>query len=557
MSGAAKTALKQGTRLAVKNVTRPYKWALLGGGAACLLVLVIVLMVAGLFGGAASQNCTSGGGMGAAYSGPTGGAPPGQPDPENIPTPQIAAIIYKTGLSMGVKGDGKIMLSGFETAITESGGGVHGTTMKNIYPFLDLDSTGVFQQRASWGSVDSRRNVGDSARRYFKAALKVGENHPGTPGSLAQAVQVSAFGSRYDTNEALAKRFISQVGGGGGGAATVTATATAGAAPTPGSVQGFGDSVMLRSKGELDKTLPGIKIDAVVGRQPGPIIDAVAAAHPSGTVVVQAGNNGPLTSADGDRLKKALGGVSAVVLVTVRLDRPWEGQTNAEVRRLAASWPQVQVADWYAAAKGHADYLVDGVHPGPAGQKVYAKTVAAAVNATSGSSPMSAGGACGGAVSTGGYVNPFKGLNYGLSRTDQGVDYIPIKPSPVVAIGDGKIITDGAGSGWPGGVFMAYKLSGGAFKGKCVYVAEHLTDMLPTGTQITAGQKIATSHPGYPWTEWGWTQGPDTPSTPYNGAADGTAMPGGKAFGRFLKSLGAKTQMDPGPGPLYAGATCQ
>lgn len=155
-----------------------------------------------------------------------------------------------------------------------------------------------------------------------------------------------------------------------------------------------------------------------------------------------------------------------------------------------------------------------------------------------------------------GYINPFKGGGWGLARTDQGVDYTTNDSMPVLAIGDGEIVgTDG--SGWPGGVFLYYKLANGPFAGKCIYVAEHLADYLPAGTRIHAGQTIATALPGYPWTEWGWAQGPQTPSVPYNGLADGTPTEGGKAFARFVQSLGAKTLQDPGPGPRYAGATCQ
>ena len=135
-----------------------------------------------------------------------------------------------------------------------------------------------------------------------------------------------------------------------------------------------------------------------------------------------------------------------------------------------------------------------------------------------------------------------------------GVDYIPAQPLPVKAICDGDILSTDGGK-WPGGVYIELKLTSGPLVGKCVFIAEHLTNMIAPG-HVTAGQTIATALPGYPWTEWGWSQGHRTPSVPYNGAADGTPMPGGKSFARFLRSLGASTQEDPGPGPLYEGASC-
>jgi len=39
------------------------------------------------------------------------------------------------------------------------------------------------------------------------------------------------------------------------------------------------------------------------------------------------------------------------------------------------------------------------------------------------------------------------------------------------------------------------------------------------------------------------------PSARYGGSADGTATPGGRAFARFLMSLGVSGIENPGPGP--------
>jgi len=164
-------------------------------------------------------------------------------------------------------------------------------------------------------------------------------------------------------------------------------------------------------------------------------------------------------------------------------------------------------------------------------------------------------------TSTAGCVNPLADPSWGLSRTDQGVDYNPPNghPLPVYAICDGTILTTTSPPGWPGGYYLTYKLSSGPFVGKCIYVAEHLSNVLPIGTQVKAGQQIATALPGSPWTEWGWSQGWGTPATPYpKGTPESNhyATDGGKAFARFMKSLGAPVRDDPGPGPMYAGASC-
>jgi LysM repeat protein len=156
------------------------------------------------------------------------------------------------------------------------------------------------------------------------------------------------------------------------------------------------------------------------------------------------------------------------------------------------------------------------------------------------------------APSTPGYMNPFAVGSWSPSRIDEGVDWIPNVVSPVVAIGDGVVTYSSMGSGWPAGGFITYRLTSGSHAGLYIYVAEHITDLVPVGTAVSAGERIATALPGYPWTEWGWasSSGPEPAAgSQYGGARDGTSTPGGKAFARFLMSLGVTGIEDPGPGP--------
>jgi LysM repeat protein len=150
-----------------------------------------------------------------------------------------------------------------------------------------------------------------------------------------------------------------------------------------------------------------------------------------------------------------------------------------------------------------------------------------------------------------GYVNPFRYGSWSPSRTDEGVDWIPNVTSPVVALGDGIVTYSSMNSGWPAGGFIAYRLTNGSHAGDYVYVAEHITALLPVGSLVSAGERIATALPGYPWTEWGWASasGPEpAPSARYSRGANGIATPGGKAFARFLMELGVTGLQNPGPG---------
>lgn len=185
--------------------------------------------------------------------------------------------------------------------------------------------------------------------------------------------------------------------------------------------------------------------------------------------------------------------------------------------------------------------------------KLVLLAVAAGVFAASGHAAVAgAGSRAAGAQS--GYVNPLAGQQWTLARTDQGVDYQPAVPEPVRAIGSGTVVyssgTDCLPYGWPGCAVIGYKLTAGPEAGAVVYVAEHLTHLLPAGASFDAGATIATALPGYPWTEWGWADCTgNAPAIQYHGSADGTPTASGLAFARFMRELGAGSAMDPGSGP--------
>jgi hypothetical protein len=157
----------------------------------------------------------------------------------------------------------------------------------------------------------------------------------------------------------------------------------------------------------------------------------------------------------------------------------------------------------------------------------------------------------------GGYINPFAGEAWAPSRNDQGVDYDPLTIEPIRAIGAGTIVDIGSWGSY--GPWFDYKLASGQFAGKCIYVAEHIGSILVPGTSFNAGDTLATAYPGPSWTEWGWAKSLNTPAVTWTecGCTEmDNVNPGGRAFARFLRSLGAKTEQDPGPGPMYAGGSC-
>jgi hypothetical protein len=136
------------------------------------------------------------------------------------------------------------------------------------------------------------------------------------------------------------------------------------------------------------------------------------------------------------------------------------------------------------------------------------------------------------------YVNPFASPAWQPSRIDMGFDWAPMRSLPVLAIGDATILGSDNHSHWPGGRLIWYQLLNGSHAGDVVYVAEHLKRLLPAGTQVRAGQRIATALPGYPWTEWGWANADGSPRA-YPCYKEGKSTNSGREMARFIVSLGA------------------
>ncbi|MDX3354380.1 acyltransferase family protein [Streptomyces sp. ME01-24h] len=150
------------------------------------------------------------------------------------------------------------------------------------------------------------------------------------------------------------------------------------------SVTAVGDSVMLAAAPALREEFPGIAIDAAVSRQLSAGPDAVRSVGEqrrlNQVLLIGLGTNG----AGGRRHLEQIvreAGQRTVVLVTVHGPLGWKDQVNTAIRQTAAAHPNVVLADWDRAVQGKDDLLADdGIHPGPAGGRLYAKTVAQALD---------------------------------------------------------------------------------------------------------------------------------------------------------------------------------
>ncbi|HEX9064983.1 MAG TPA: hypothetical protein VF843_07730 [Streptosporangiaceae bacterium] len=165
---------------------------------------------------------------------------------------------------------------------------------------------------------------------------------------------------------------------------TASATQAAPASVSGSSITAVGDSVMVASTPALQQALPGIYIDAMVGRQFSTGLQVIADLKARGllrpVVVVGLGTNGTVTPGEISQLFAEIGPNRKLVLVNTYEARPWEQEVNSTLSDAAASHPGVVLADWYTTIEHRTNLLwPDGIHPQPSGTLVYAQMLTAAL----------------------------------------------------------------------------------------------------------------------------------------------------------------------------------
>jgi len=148
----------------------------------------------------------------------------------------------------------------------------------------------------------------------------------------------------------------------------------------------LGDSVMVGAKEELLARLgPGFSMNAKEGRQLDEVIALArqlkSEAKRPEDLIIQVGNNGPLYSEEMEALRSATSEAGHTFLVNDHAPVSWVGESNEMLAQAAMQWPHTSLIDWSKAAKAHAGVFWDGIHLTPAGAKLYARTIAAAVGA--------------------------------------------------------------------------------------------------------------------------------------------------------------------------------
>ena len=155
-----------------------------------------------------------------------------------------------------------------------------------------------------------------------------------------------------------------------------TTTTAAPVEPIP--LLAIGDSVMLGAASKLAEQ--GVWVDAKVGRQFKEGVELVTALNAGGllgdVLVVHLGNNGPSTRERFEELMAQTTNVRLVVVLTVKVPKPWQGEVNTEIFDLPNRYPNVRLIDWNGLSQSQEGiFYSDGIHLRPAGQEVYTQLV--------------------------------------------------------------------------------------------------------------------------------------------------------------------------------------
>ncbi|MYK25589.1 MAG: acyltransferase, partial [Dehalococcoidia bacterium] len=212
-------------------------------------------------------------------------------------------------------------------------------------------------QEVAAGSVTAAA-VGDPL------VLAVAAHDPAVPAAAEQAASLAAMTDAFQSDVLAPKRTAPEAEG-----------------PEPASrmvagdsinvrVTAIGDSVMLGAAHQLAEDIPGIDLDASVGRQVSQAIRLLKERKANGqlgdVVLLHLGNNGTFTAKQFDQIMEVAGPERRVVFLTLRVSRSWEQGNNEVIREGVERHEGAFLVDWRAAIEERPEVLwKDGTHLRP------------------------------------------------------------------------------------------------------------------------------------------------------------------------------------------------
>ncbi len=155
--------------------------------------------------------------------------------------------------------------------------------------------------------------------------------------------------------------------------------------PVGESVTVIGDSLQIDLAPVLEESLPGIIIDAEIGRQMYDAPEIIDGLREKGmlkdTVIVGLGTNGAFTEKQLCKTLNCLEGAREILLVNSRVPKPWEAAVNKALKKAAEEYSNVRLIDWHNVSSGHDEYFYkDGVHLNRKGAEAYCKMIKEALS---------------------------------------------------------------------------------------------------------------------------------------------------------------------------------
>lgn len=140
-----------------------------------------------------------------------------------------------------------------------------------------------------------------------------------------------------------------------------------------------GDSVMLGASSQLKTAMPGISVDAKVGRQFDKVTQVlqwyVSQGKAPGPIIIHAGTNGTFSDKDLDKIFE-IAGDRQVLLVNAKVERPWQDLVNQRLAAAADRHSNAVLVDWHGLSEDHPEWFApDGAHLRPAGARAYAELI--------------------------------------------------------------------------------------------------------------------------------------------------------------------------------------
>ncbi len=148
----------------------------------------------------------------------------------------------------------------------------------------------------------------------------------------------------------------------------------------PAGVLLIGDSVMQGARTQLERVIPGARVDADVTRTLDDAVPLLEAARAAGSlprsVVVQLGTNGDFDQVfeTVTKIMETIGPASSVHFLTVNGDSSTSG-VNTALYDGVGRWPNADVLDWRGYSSGRLWFATDGLHLAGDGPAQYAEFV--------------------------------------------------------------------------------------------------------------------------------------------------------------------------------------